>query len=421
MEYLQTLLTTLNNSPRPTIVIALVVAGIVLVWAGLVRAIDARDALNEAKLNETGTSTGTGPTRAVQLFLYFTVGLSLLMIFFVFASFSEGKSEGRAFVTMAALILMGIAAFIGILNLLSRSAHRIGMIDARHPFGLPEGSVRAILTIAFIVLVGVLSAFLITSHNNRSPFAVEGVVVASGLTETEANELAKTLRGQFGSEALIGIVPAKPPPPAPVPRTAADAAAKAAADAAAKAAAGTPSPTGTETAPAAPQLFDVHLHAKVDNSMGDDIAKQTLTMISTILAAMIGFYFAERSSSAREAAATDGNDAAPDVVSGLKSQLTAAVTTAKTTVEGLRGDLASLATATPPAGATPEEETRIKTGAEAARKAQTGTFAALEKLLASTITALENAAATPAVLRKALGDAATINATKRDDLLKQGG
>jgi hypothetical protein len=37
--------------------------------------------------------------------------------------------------------------------------------------------------------------------------------------------------------------------------------------------------------------FDVKFYPKIDHRLEDDIAKQILTMLTTILAAMIGFYF----------------------------------------------------------------------------------------------------------------------------------
>lgn len=262
MNEILLLLKALNASPFILLIVGGTFLAIVGVWAYLVRTINKRDGASEARsqLHPDGITN----SRASQLFLYFTVGLSALIVFVIFAAFSQGTPAGRAFVTVAALILLGIAAFIGIMSLLSRTAKKLGIIDQRHPFGLPEGSVRAILTIAFIVLVGVLSAFLITNHNSRSPFVEAGQVIGSGLSEERANDLAAEQRDQFGDAALVAIVARAQP-----------------------AGEGTPPQTA----------YDVVVHPRADNSMGDDIAKQTLTMISTILAAMIGFYFAERTGS----------------------------------------------------------------------------------------------------------------------------
>src|SRR5258707_7138537 len=58
------------------------------------------------------------------------------------------------FASIATLILVGLAAFIGIMNMLSLTAHWINITDLKQPFGLPEGTVRATLPIHSIVLVG---------------------------------------------------------------------------------------------------------------------------------------------------------------------------------------------------------------------------------------------------------------------------
>ena len=172
-------------------------------------------------------------------------------------SIFRNTSQGTGFATVAGLILLGVAAVIGIMNVLSVSAARIGIIDGRQPFGLPEGSVRAILTMAFIVLVGVLSAFLLTGNRDRTDFSSQGQVVASQLSQAEANARARELTQVFGATAIVSFA--------------------------------------EDSASAADnRTFIVSIHARVDHTISDDIAKQTLTMISTILAAMIGFYFASR-------------------------------------------------------------------------------------------------------------------------------
>lgn len=187
-------------------------------------------------------------------FLLIVLG-GVVFVWMVDSIFSN-TSQGTGFATVAGLILLGVAAVIGIMNLLSVSAARIGIIDGRQPFGLPEGSVRAILTMAFIVLVGVLSSFLLTGNQSRSPFHTLGMETARVAARPQADALALELRKIYVADAVVEV------------RTivAAD---------------------KTET-------FALIIHPKIDFTVADDIAKQTLTMISTILAAMIGFYFAAR-------------------------------------------------------------------------------------------------------------------------------
>ena len=95
-----------------------------------------------------------------QLLVGALIGAGLIVIAFVAYVLHEVFGDhANGFASVAALILVGLAAFIGIMNLLSFSAHAIGIADPHQAFGLPEGTVRAILTIAFIVLVGCLPAF----------------------------------------------------------------------------------------------------------------------------------------------------------------------------------------------------------------------------------------------------------------------
>src|ERR1700709_1383677 len=66
----------------------------------------------------------------------------------IYMSFRNGGAG--SFASVPTLILVGLAAFIGIMNILSVTANWLKMVDPKQPFGLPEGTVRAILTMAFI-------------------------------------------------------------------------------------------------------------------------------------------------------------------------------------------------------------------------------------------------------------------------------
>jgi len=159
--------------------------------------------------------------------------------------------KAHAFASLALFILVGLAAFIGLMNFLSFSAQYIGISDARQPFGLPDGSVRAILTIAFIVLVGVLSSYLLTHSDVRQPFAKERIQVATKVPSGEAQAMQQRL----SADGLAVLVPAD---------------------------------TG------ATPTYNVDFYPRQDYRLSDDVSKQILTILSTILAAMIGFYFGAR-------------------------------------------------------------------------------------------------------------------------------
>ena len=181
-----------------------------------------------------------------------------LGVFVGYTTFEALKPEalksgaGGNFISMALFVLVGLAAFIGLMNFLSFSAQWIGIVDPRQPFGLPEGTVRAILTIAFIVLVGVLASYLLANSGARKPFAdAPGVTIQKGVPLLDAQALQSRLGTADGLTLLVPV-------------------------------------------PGDPSKFDVQFLARNDYRLADDVAKQILTILSTILAAMIGFYFGAR-------------------------------------------------------------------------------------------------------------------------------
>lgn len=184
------------------------------------------------------------------------------LVLFVFYAVWRIFHVDAGFGSVSILILVGLAAFIGILNMLSMSARVIGILDPKQPFGLPEGSVRAILTIAFIVLVGVLASFLLTNSNDRTPYG--DAIVMEGVAAKDVDATVQRLSG----EGLVSVM-----------RT-------------------------SDTAPATIKFWP-----KQDYRLADDVAKQILTMLSTILAAMIGFYFGAQTPSSAAALRATGDSA----------------------------------------------------------------------------------------------------------------
>jgi hypothetical protein len=194
-----------------------------------------REWIREAAMNNRG---GIFVVLFASLVLIAFIGYSLVKVF---------ESRSGDFASLAILILVGLGAFIGLMNFLSFSAQWIGLADPHQPFGLPEGTVRAILTIAFIVLVGVLASFLLTNSAGRQPFVKEAVILRA-IPSADAQALQQRL----SAEGLVMVVA--------VP------------------------PAGS----------DVYFYARQDYRLADDVSKQVLTILSTILAAMIGFYFGAR-------------------------------------------------------------------------------------------------------------------------------
>jgi len=153
----------------------------------------------------------------------------------------------RSFAAVAALVLVGVVAFTGFVSALSVTAQRLGILDVRHPFGLPEGSVRAILTFSFIVLVGVFASYLLVQTSRTSLMAPSEPLLLPATTLAEA----RALQMQLAADGLVVV-------------------------------SGTTDPIRATFIP------------RTDFRLADDVAKQILTMLSTMLAAMIGFYFGSR-------------------------------------------------------------------------------------------------------------------------------
>ncbi|MEA2861443.1 MAG: hypothetical protein QOC72_3482 [Methylobacteriaceae bacterium] len=204
--------------------------------------------------------------------------------------------------TLAILILVGIAAFLLLMNLLSFSAGQLGILTHGQAFGLPDGSVRAILTMAFIVLIGVIGSYLVTRPAS-TPYAKEYVTLATCVLFDQANEVKRQVTG---TDVLVVLTPCN--------RTGGGAAPSGAAAGASAAAAGGGPPAGPGAGGAAgaagpgggggavaggagAPTYDVRLYPRLDTRFSEETAKQILTMLSTIVTAMIGFYFGSKQGS----------------------------------------------------------------------------------------------------------------------------
>jgi hypothetical protein len=202
----------------------------------------------------------------------------------VYALYRVFETGTTGFASVAVLILVGLAAFIGLMNALSISAHLIGITDAKQPFGLPEGTVRAILTIAFIILVGVLASYMLTNSAGREPFGEPFTIKAVPAKDVDAQVQ------RLQADGLVSVV------------------------------------RGTDAA-----VVDIQIRPRRDYRLADDVSKQILTMLSTILAAMIGFYFGAQTPTAQtrttpaspEPAEADERSKIDNDLGGLATQVAA--------------------------------------------------------------------------------------------------
>ncbi|WP_275782699.1 hypothetical protein [Pararhizobium gei] len=166
-------------------------------------------------------------------------------------AWSSSAFENFGYVIPVICLFVSIAAF---LMLLLHYSDSLGVDVSSVPvgaLGLPEGSVRAFLAISLFALVAVFGTFIYFESGKGTTYPIVRVVTAGSIAE------AKDLQNQ--APAGVMVVYEK---------------------------------KGTEANDQTQQVTYISLTA--DESR-NDIAKQLLTMIMTLLTTVIGFYFGSRS------------------------------------------------------------------------------------------------------------------------------
>lgn len=157
-------------------------------------------------------------------------------------------------------VLIGLVAFTSmILTVLygSRVARALGMDSPQHAFGMPPGSIRAILALGFMVLVLILGVFTITIVRDDSLIAVDRITPQSETVLAARDRLA----GEYGSDYVAIAVPGAEP--------------------------------GTG-------YVEIKKLAGANQAVVQ-LSQQVLTMVATALTAIVGFYFGSRTANEPEA------------------------------------------------------------------------------------------------------------------------
>ncbi|WP_136657647.1 hypothetical protein [Nitratireductor sp. XY-223] len=165
-------------------------------------------------------------------------------------------------------VLIGLVAFpILILSIVFCAwvMSKLSIANSTHAFGLPQGSIRAVLAIAFIVLVLIFGVFVLTEagETGRMLVATQKVVgpfPGQAILTTVSQELER-LKEAFGPEHIYET---------------------------------TIDGTGDKA------VATVSVYTVVDNSAVVQLAQQILTMLATALTAIVGFYFGSRSAGAAQ-------------------------------------------------------------------------------------------------------------------------
>jgi hypothetical protein len=137
------------------------------------------------------------------------------------------------------------------------------LADARQALGLPEGSVRAVISLALIVIFAITAIFLYSRVSTSSTFNVPG------LTADEVQQIPIAERLAVQPDPTPSSTPTVTPDPAITPDPNATP---------------TPSPSPFEPTFTVTRLDPGH-------QAGNDLAQQIITTISTLVVAVSAFYF----------------------------------------------------------------------------------------------------------------------------------
>ena len=154
-------------------------------------------------------------------------------------------------------ILIGLVAFPAMIFTIiyaSRVAHSLGVASQQHAFGMPPGSVRAILAISFVVLVLIFGVYTMAKVSGSANWKV--VTTLDVPKDQNSFEFYKSLLSDFPKEYYLELDRVKDD-----------------------------------------KGGIITVKKQIDDPMVAQIAQQVLTMLATALTAIVGFYFGSRASS----------------------------------------------------------------------------------------------------------------------------
>jgi osmotically-inducible protein OsmY len=163
--------------------------------------------------------------------------------------------------TLTVVLITGTVAFLLSLALLVVVFQQLNLADSRFALGLPEGSIRAVIALLLILLFFILSVFLYSQTRQ-------------GANTTVLDPVPRATVNSIPAADLIVVRPS----------------------------------TINKT------MF--HVERAVDTSASNDLAKQLLTTLSTLIVAVAAFYFGANSvqAAARSAAASAGQQMSADAL-----------------------------------------------------------------------------------------------------------
>jgi hypothetical protein len=185
--------------------------------------------------------------------------------------------------TLPLVVIVGVVVLLVTLALVAVTFSTLNMADSKQALGLPEGSVRAVIALMLLLVFAIAAIFLYSNVASSGKLRI-----AEKLNTDAVIELRKHVT------VLFTIPPFVEPPVAAPPLAGTTAPPPAGTTA--------PPPAGT-AAPAADAPKYTAYFREVSSPAGDDIAKQLIVLLGTLVTAVASFYFGSSSvASAREAA-----------------------------------------------------------------------------------------------------------------------
>ena len=170
------------------------------------------------------------------------IGLSILVILLcVLAGYILPKEfQSNPEIGLTILLSAGLVCFVTALTITVAVLATLGLTDPGRAFGMPEGTIRAVIALSLILIFSIMSVFLYNTM--RLPPTTQTTVLT---------------KEQFDGLSTDEIIFSKPVD------------------------------IGSE------RFFEVRRYIK-PNPSGDDFAKQIITTISTLVVAVAAFYFGTR-------------------------------------------------------------------------------------------------------------------------------
>ena len=227
----------------------------------------------------------------------FGAGLVLILLPGVALYFGIVPIRSNSIVGLPLLAIFGIMMLFGALSLVAAVFEKLDLSDKTQALALPDGSIRAVIALALIVLFAIISIMLYLSLSE--PYDIPAVSQAGrdAIVKESINR-------------VVAIVPEKcaaPAATASTPSEAASGTANAASSVATPAAAASGATAGqADLDSSSPDCSVENKRYKVvvrtpPGQETTDLAKQLLILVGTLMTSVTSFYFASRSNPAPSA------------------------------------------------------------------------------------------------------------------------